>query len=46
MLLGSSIFALGAAQQLEVHVRTTKGIERELNLPVRFVPMTGQIRED
>jgi protein-L-isoaspartate(D-aspartate) O-methyltransferase len=32
-------------QELEVHIRTSEGIERQRVLPVRFVPMTGEIQE-
>jgi len=32
-------------QELEVHTRTSAGIERERVLAVRFVPMTGEIRD-
>ena len=33
------------AQQLEVHVRKETGFERIAGIPVRFVPMTGEVRE-
>jgi protein-L-isoaspartate(D-aspartate) O-methyltransferase len=32
-------------QELQVHVRTERGIEVERGFPVRFVPMTGEVRE-
>jgi protein-L-isoaspartate(D-aspartate) O-methyltransferase len=36
---------LGASQQLEVHVRTEDGFDRIAGIPVRFVPMTGEVRK-
>jgi protein-L-isoaspartate(D-aspartate) O-methyltransferase len=35
----------GISQQLEVHTRGADGISVERVLPVRFVPMTGEIRD-
>jgi protein-L-isoaspartate(D-aspartate) O-methyltransferase len=35
---------MGGSQQLEVHVRTEAGFERQASIPVRFVPMTGEVR--
>jgi protein-L-isoaspartate(D-aspartate) O-methyltransferase len=32
-------------QDLEVHTRTEQGVEVERVFPVRFVPMTGEVRE-
>ena len=32
-------------QQLEVYVKTEQGLERKALFPVRFVPMTGEVRE-
>jgi protein-L-isoaspartate(D-aspartate) O-methyltransferase len=34
------------SQELEVHTRTPQGVEVRRVLPVRFVPMTGEIREE
>jgi len=34
------------SQQLEVHTRTPSGVSVERIFPVRFVPMTGEVRED
>ena len=35
----------GAFQELEVYVKREAGLELLLTLPVRFVPMTGKVRE-
>ena len=35
----------GAWQMLEVHLRTEQGFERESVTGVRFVPMTGEVRD-
>ncbi len=34
-----------AYQELEVHTRTATGVEVQRVLPVRFVPMTGEVQE-
>lgn len=34
------------SQTLEVHRRTADGVVRERKLPVRFVPMTGEVRQE
>jgi len=36
----------GSGQWLELHIRTEDGIERDRSIPVRFVPMTGEVRGD
>lgn len=36
----------GYAQELEVHTKTEEGVEVRDVISVRFVPMTGEIRED
>lgn len=33
-------------QELQVHVRSESGVHVERSLPVRFVPMTGRVREE
>ena len=35
----------GTFQELEVHVKRETGLELLFTLPVRFVPMTGKVRE-
>jgi protein-L-isoaspartate(D-aspartate) O-methyltransferase len=35
----------GHEQSLQVHVRTETGVEVHDVVPVRFVPMTGRVRE-
>jgi len=35
----------GTFQELEVHVKRETGLELLITLPVRFVPMTGKVRE-
>jgi hypothetical protein len=34
-----------AYQELDVHTRTPSGVELRRVFPVRFVPMTGEVRE-
>ena len=42
---GRLVIPVGDAwQELEVHVRTEAGVEVEKIFPVRFVPMTGEVR--
>jgi protein-L-isoaspartate(D-aspartate) O-methyltransferase len=42
---GHLVIPVGQAlQQLEVHTRTPDGVRRRRVFPVRFVPMTGEIR--
>ena len=36
---------LGGGQLLEVHQRSEDGFERKRHLAVRFVPMTGEVRD-
>jgi len=43
---GRLVIPIGAAfQELEVHVKRETGLELLFTLPVRFVPMTGKVRE-
>mgnify|MGYP001811768214 CR=1 FL=1 len=35
----------GAGQTLDVYVRTEEGVDRTPGIPVRFVPMTGEVRD-
>ena len=43
---GRIVIPIGAAfQELEVHVKRESGLELLFTLPVRFVPMTGKVRE-
>jgi protein-L-isoaspartate(D-aspartate) O-methyltransferase len=43
---GHLVIPVGDAyQELEVHTRTPRGVEVRRVFPVRFVPMTGEVRE-
>lgn len=42
---GTWSFGAGTVQRLEVHRRSENGFEREASIAVRFVPMTGEVRD-